>query len=139
MLSRYVVTLIEQRVESFKHERFVFRFDRLTHFYSPVCSKTSSWPRERVIGEIQKLAKKGACLFSGYIAQHDRMLYRAAIRHFPKSWSKALRAAGLRVSNAICVVDREEGGVDELARHAVRLRPLFRASELIEIPANPHG
>jgi orotate phosphoribosyltransferase len=44
---------------------------------------------------------------------------------------EALRAAGLRVSNAICVVDREEGGVDELARHAVRLRPLFRASELL--------
>ncbi|HEV7640578.1 MAG TPA: orotate phosphoribosyltransferase [Gaiellaceae bacterium] len=45
---------------------------------------------------------------------------------------QALRAVGLRVSNAICVVDREEGGVDELARHAVRLRPLFRASELLE-------
>ena len=44
----------------------------------------------------------------------------------------ALRAAGLRVANAICVVDREEGGVDELARHAVRLRPLFRASELLQ-------
>jgi orotate phosphoribosyltransferase len=43
----------------------------------------------------------------------------------------ALRDAGLRVSTAICVVDREEGGVDELARHAVRLRPLFRASELL--------
>ncbi|HEY6963436.1 MAG TPA: orotate phosphoribosyltransferase [Gaiellaceae bacterium] len=42
-----------------------------------------------------------------------------------------LREAGLRVSNAVCVVDREEGGVDELARHAVRLRPLFRASELL--------
>jgi orotate phosphoribosyltransferase len=51
----------------------------------------------------------------------------------------ALREAGLRVSNAICVVDREEGGVDELARHAVRLWPLFRASELLETPANPHG
>jgi orotate phosphoribosyltransferase len=51
----------------------------------------------------------------------------------------ALREAGLRVSTAICVVDREEGGVDELARHAVRLRPLFRASELLEIPANPLG
>jgi orotate phosphoribosyltransferase len=51
----------------------------------------------------------------------------------------ALRGAGLRVSNAICVVDREEGGADELARHAIRLRPLFRVSELIEIPANPHG
>jgi orotate phosphoribosyltransferase len=51
----------------------------------------------------------------------------------------ALREAGLRVSNAVCVVDREEGGVDELARHAVRLRPLFRASELLEMPANPLG
>jgi orotate phosphoribosyltransferase len=44
---------------------------------------------------------------------------------------EALREAGLRVANAICVVDREEGGADELARHAVRLRPLFRASELL--------
>lgn len=51
----------------------------------------------------------------------------------------ALRAAGLRVSNAICVIDREEGGVDALARHAVRLWPLFRVSELLETPANPHG
>src|SRR5439155_3454948 len=30
--SRYVVTLIEQRVKSFKDKRFVFRFGRLTHF-----------------------------------------------------------------------------------------------------------
>ena len=45
---------------------------------------------------------------------------------------QALREVGLRVSTAICVVDREEGGVDELARHAVRLRPLFTASELME-------
>ena len=53
---------------------------------------------------------------------------------------EALREAGLRVSNAVCVVDREEGGVDELARHAVRLRPLFTASQLqaaAEMPANP--
>ena len=52
---------------------------------------------------------------------------------------EALRNAGLRVSTAVCVLDREEGGVDEFARHAVRLRPLFRASELLEIPANRHG
>jgi len=45
---------------------------------------------------------------------------------------EALREVGLRVSTAICVVDREEGGVDELARHAVRLRPLYRASELLQ-------
>jgi orotate phosphoribosyltransferase len=52
---------------------------------------------------------------------------------------KALREAGLQVSNAVCVVDREEGGVDELARHAVRLWPLFRASELGKSAAKPHG
>jgi orotate phosphoribosyltransferase len=44
---------------------------------------------------------------------------------------EALREAGLRVSNAICVVDREEGGADALARAAVRLWPLFRASDIV--------
>jgi orotate phosphoribosyltransferase len=55
---------------------------------------------------------------------------------------KALREAGLECGTAVCVVDREEGGVDALARCAVRLRPLFRASELLEgtkSAANPHG
>ena len=51
----------------------------------------------------------------------------------------ALREAGLRVSTAVCVVDREEGGVDALARAAVRLRPLFRASELRKSAAKAHG
>ena len=44
---------------------------------------------------------------------------------------EAVRAVGLVVHTAVCVVDREEGGADALARHAVRLRPLFRASELL--------
>jgi orotate phosphoribosyltransferase len=43
---------------------------------------------------------------------------------------EALREAGLEVRNAVCVVDREEGGVDALARAGVRLEPLYRASEL---------
>ena len=54
----------------------------------------------------------------------------------------ALREAGLTVRTAVCVVDREEGGADALARHAVRLRPIFRASEVLEAdkrPAKPHG
>ena len=49
---------------------------------------------------------------------------------------KALRDAGLVCRTAICVVDREEGGIDALARHAVRLRPLFKVSE---IAGKPHG
>ncbi|MEN3342909.1 MAG: orotate phosphoribosyltransferase [Actinomycetota bacterium] len=51
----------------------------------------------------------------------------------------ALRRAGLVVHTAVCVVDREEGGADALARHAVRLRPLFRAGDLLasaKTPAN---
>ena len=52
---------------------------------------------------------------------------------------EALREAGMRVSNAVCVVDREEGGADALARAAVRLRSLFTGSELRESAAKPHG
>lgn len=55
---------------------------------------------------------------------------------------QALREAGLVCHTALCVVDREEGGADALARHAVRLRPLFRAHELLDgdkSAANPHG
>jgi orotate phosphoribosyltransferase len=54
----------------------------------------------------------------------------------------ALREAGLVCRTAVCVVDREEGGADALARLAVRLYPLFRASDLLETrksAANPHG
>jgi len=45
---------------------------------------------------------------------------------------EALREAGLVCRTAVCVVDREEGGADALARVAVRLRPLFRATEVLE-------
>jgi len=44
---------------------------------------------------------------------------------------QALREAGLECGTVVCVVDREEGGADELARHAVRLRSLFRASDVL--------
>jgi orotate phosphoribosyltransferase len=51
----------------------------------------------------------------------------------------ALREAGLEVATAVCVVDREEGGEEALARKGVRLQALFRASELLATPAKPHG
>jgi orotate phosphoribosyltransferase len=50
---------------------------------------------------------------------------------------EALREVGLVVHTAVCVVDREEGGADALARHAVRLRPLFRAGELLAAAKTP--
>ena len=54
---------------------------------------------------------------------------------------QALRDAGLECRAAVCVVDRGEGGVDELARRAVRLHPLYEAAELLDggkTAANPH-
>ena len=54
----------------------------------------------------------------------------------------AVRDAGLVVRTAVCVIDREEGGADALARLAVRLRPLFRVKDLLQTektPAKPHG
>jgi orotate phosphoribosyltransferase len=41
-----------------------------------------------------------------------------------------LREAGLECRRAVCVVDRDEGGADALARLAVRLHPLFRVEDL---------
>jgi orotate phosphoribosyltransferase len=55
---------------------------------------------------------------------------------------EALREAGLECRTVICVVDREEGGADELARKAARLVALFRAGDLASAPksaAKPHG
>ena len=49
----------------------------------------------------------------------------------------AVREEGLVVRHAVCVVDREEGGSDALARVGVRLRSLFRASELLELRKVP--
>jgi orotate phosphoribosyltransferase len=55
---------------------------------------------------------------------------------------EALREAGLVVETAICVVDREEGGSEALAAAGIRLRPIFRAGEVLDkpkTPAKPHG
>jgi orotate phosphoribosyltransferase len=54
----------------------------------------------------------------------------------------AVRDVGLVVRNAVCVVDREEGGSDALARLGVRLHRLFRAGDLLELrktAGNRHG
>jgi orotate phosphoribosyltransferase len=44
---------------------------------------------------------------------------------------RAIRQAALECRTAICVIDREEGGADALARLGVRLYPLFRAAEIV--------
>ena len=54
---------------------------------------------------------------------------------------RALRQAALECRTAICVIDREEGGADALARLGVRLHPLFRAAEIVTggQSEKPHG
>lgn len=54
---------------------------------------------------------------------------------------RSVRQAGLECRTAICVIDREEGGVDALARLGVRLYPLFSAAEIISggPSEKPHG
>lgn len=42
-----------------------------------------------------------------------------------------LRELGAKVEVAVCVIDREAGGAEALAREGVELRSLFRASDLI--------
>jgi orotate phosphoribosyltransferase len=45
---------------------------------------------------------------------------------------RAVRQAGLECRTAICVIDREEGGVDTLARVGVRLYSLFSAAQVVQ-------
>ena len=45
---------------------------------------------------------------------------------------RAVRQAGLECRTAICVIDREEGGVDTLARLCVRLHSLFCAAHIVQ-------
>ena len=52
---------------------------------------------------------------------------------------RALRQAGIVVEAAVCVVEREEGGLAALAAEGVRLRPLFRASDIRADDARAHG
>lgn len=44
----------------------------------------------------------------------------------------AMREAGFTVRHAVCVLDREEGGSETLAKEGICLLPLFRASDFRE-------
>ena len=71
----------------------------------------------------------------GVVRAGRARLPRRGRRHRRRRGARGGRGAArgrARVSTAVCVVDREEGGADALARAAVRLRPLFTASELLE-------
>lgn len=53
------------------------------------------WDRARVVAEILKLVAQGVPIHASHVEQHFPSLFNAAIKQFPRSWAKALRAAGL--------------------------------------------
>ena len=81
----------------------------------------------------------------GPFEEGETRVPRRGRRHLRRRAARVGRRAARgrsRRPTAVCVVDREEGGADALARQAVRLRPLFRAGELLagaKSPAKPHG
>ncbi|MBM4069904.1 MAG: hypothetical protein FJ271_13270 [Planctomycetes bacterium] len=52
------------------------------------------WTRDRVVQAIQRLAQRGVPLSATYVAAHEPKLFNVAVKRFPRSWAKALRAAG---------------------------------------------
>jgi hypothetical protein len=56
---------------------------------------TRRWDRAKVVAEIKKLAARNAPLHASHVEGHFPQLFHAATRQFPRSWARALRAAGL--------------------------------------------
>jgi hypothetical protein len=52
------------------------------------------WDAAKVIASIQDLANRHVPLNATYVARHYPTLHNVAVRKFPSSWGKALRAAG---------------------------------------------
>jgi hypothetical protein len=52
------------------------------------------WNRQRVVERVQQLAAAGVPLDASHVEEQYPYLHRAAIKLFPRSWAKALRAAG---------------------------------------------
>jgi hypothetical protein len=52
------------------------------------------WTPEKIVAAIRELAERGVPLSASYVEDHDPTLFNAAVKQFPRSWAKALRAAG---------------------------------------------
>lgn len=44
----------------------------------------------------------------------------------------ALRAAGYLVKHCVCIVDRQEGGIENLEREGIKLIPLFKKNHFVK-------
>ena len=54
-----------------------------------------NWTPAKVVESIKELAKRGVPLSATYIRDHHPTLLNVATKRFPRSWAKALKAAGL--------------------------------------------
>jgi hypothetical protein len=52
------------------------------------------WTPDRIIAAIQELAGRGCSLTARYVESHHPTLFNVAVNRFPRSWAKALQAAG---------------------------------------------
>ncbi len=52
------------------------------------------WTRKKIIKAIRDLAAQGIPLSATHVQAHHPALFNAAVKKFPRSWRKALRAAG---------------------------------------------
>jgi orotate phosphoribosyltransferase len=66
------------------------------------------------------VAGKALCVIEDVITSAGQALASAV----------ALRGLGARVDTALCIIDREAGGAEALAKEGLTLRALFRSSEL---------
>lgn len=84
---------------------------------------------------IRKEAKKhGTCKLAegGEVAQRKLLLVEDVVTSGGQIIKSAgdLRALKAEVEDVVCVIDRESGGKENLAKHHLNLIPLFTASEL---------
>ena len=53
------------------------------------------WTPEKVVEAIKEFHERGVSLSASYVAEHHPALLNAAMKKFPHSWAKALRASGI--------------------------------------------
>jgi hypothetical protein len=52
------------------------------------------WTPEKVVEAIKELNERGMLLSASFVEAHHPTLFNAAIKQIPRSWAKALQAAG---------------------------------------------
>ena len=113
-----------------------YRFETRPELLRPIGERIAANVREHAPDATRLAAPALGAVALAAAASLESGLPFLIVRDAAKEYGTANRLEGLyEEGECVClledVVDREEGGADALARHAVRLRPLFRAGELL--------